>query len=382
MEKRVKVWLMDYGDRRWLMLQWLDPDTGRRKTRSTKTRDRQEAEKLRADLQYELAHGLHTEMSKISWSSFRSAFESDYLPGTRDNTRRNYRILLNTFEEVCAPKNLRSITARTISAFVTGLRARPGHGGKTMAASTIKVRLQCLHTVLHWAVGQNLLPECPKFPTVKVDESYPQPVPVEAVERLLQKAPDQNMRVFLLCPWLAGLRLGEAIALEWEENDRAPWVNFARRRIVLPGCFVKGGKDQWVPLDPALQAELEALPRQGRKVFPFTDKRTGGTLGLKGICHRVCGLARLAGVKLTMKALRRGFGCRYAPRVPAQTLQRLMRHRNIKTTLAYYVNLDAAVEQAVFGNSGHLHTNLHNTEASPSDRSTDRLDGTLDSKEV
>jgi integrase len=54
-------------------------------------------------------------------------------------------------------------------------------------------------------------------------------------------------------------------------------------------------------------------------------------------------------VPLTLRTLRRGFGCRYAGQVPAQTLQRLMRHASINTTLAYYANLDAAAEEAILG---------------------------------
>ena len=46
-------------------------------------------------------------------------------------------------------------------------------------------------------------------------------------------------------------------------------------------------------------------------------------------------LAKRAGVKLTMHSLRKGFGCYYAARVPAQVLQKLMRHADIETTMAY-----------------------------------------------
>ena len=65
--------------------------------------------------------------------------------------------------------------------------------------------------------------------------------------------------------------------------------------------------------------------------------------------NRIIALARKAGVRLTRKALRRGFGCRYAGKVPAQVLQKLMRHANIKTTMDYYANIDDAVEEAVLG---------------------------------
>ena len=97
------------------------------------------------------------------------------------------------------PSTIRAVTERTVSAFVAGLRQLPGRGSDTMQASSIRVRLQFLHTVLTWAADQKLLPTVPKFPTVKVPKRKPQPVPSESFERLLEKAPDQQWRVYLLC---------------------------------------------------------------------------------------------------------------------------------------------------------------------------------------
>jgi integrase len=52
---------------------------------------------------------------------------------------------------------------------------------------------------------------------------------------------------------------------------------------------------------------------------------------------------------MTLKTLRRGFGCRYAGKVSAHVLQRLMRHSSIRITMDYSANIDQAVEEAVFG---------------------------------
>ena len=57
---------------------------------------------------------------------------------------------------------------------------------------------------------------------------------------------------------------------------------------------------------------------------------------------------------------RKGFGCHYAAKVSAQVLQKLMRHGDIKTTMAYYANVDDAAEQAV--RSRHCNTS-RNTPA-------------------
>src|SRR5262249_7021498 len=146
----------------------------------------------------------------------------------------------------------------------------------------------------------------------------PQPVPAEAFERLLDRARDDQERTYMLCGWLAGLRLSEAFELEWEPTDKAPWLDLARNRIVLPADFAKSVEDQWLPLDPVLREALLALPRAGRKVFHFRDRRTGHPIKANAVCERIRVMARRAGVRLTTHTLRKGFLCWYAERVPAQ----------------------------------------------------------------
>src|SRR5262249_13118420 len=116
----------------------------------------------------------------------------------------------------------------------------------------------------------------------------------------------------------------------------------------LPAEYVKADRDQWVPLDPELRAALEALPRRGRRVFRFLD-RQGRPLTDVGICYRIRALAKRAGGRLPVKTLRAECGCRYAGKVPAQVLQKLMRHSNLSITMTYYANVDAAVMEAVLG---------------------------------
>jgi integrase len=314
-EKRVTVWVQHFKDRESLVLQWIDPATGKRKSKSAGTADEKEAEQKRADLEYELNHGQYQEASRMSWERFRELFEAEYVSGLRPNTRVNYRATLDLFERVCNPTRIRSITERTVSAFAAALRQLPVRGGGGMKPSSIKVRLQFLHTALTWAVEQKLLTEVPKFPAVKVPWKKPQPVPSESFERLLDRAPDAQMQAYLLAGWLAGLRLVEAFALEWERTDAAPWVDLGANRIWLPAGFVKAVEDQWVPLDSVLREDLEALPRQGRKVFRFVAP-DGHPVTPGAMSDRVRRLAKKAGVKLTMHSLRKGFGCRHAGRVP------------------------------------------------------------------
>jgi integrase len=349
-EKRITVWVQHYADRPHLTLMWVDPTTGRRKSKSAGTADEKEAEEQRGDLEADLNNGRYQEASRMNWERFRELFEAEYASALRPQTRERYGQVFDCFERLANPKTLRGVNERVVSGFAASMRATPARGKKGgMAASTIRVHLQFLRTALAWAKEQKLIPEVPAFPAVKVPRKKPQPIPAESFERLLDKAPDAQTRAFLLTGWLAGLRLSEALLLDREPTTEAPYLALDRHRIILPAEFVKGVEDQWVPLDPVLEGVLMNLPRQGRKVFRFVDARDGHPMPAKGVSERIIRLAKKAGVRLTMHTLRKGFGCRYAGKVPAQVLQKLMRHADIKTTMTYYANVDDAVEQAVRG---------------------------------
>src|SRR5262249_47042822 len=162
-EKRVTVWVQRFKDRPALVLQWFDPNTGRRKSKSAGTADEDAAETARADLEYELNHGKYQEASRMTWERFRELFEKEYLPNLRPNTRRTLGDAMNHLERICRPARLSSINERVLSAFAAGLRMLPGRGNKTMTPASVKSHLVFLRAVLRWAVDQGLLPKCPKL---------------------------------------------------------------------------------------------------------------------------------------------------------------------------------------------------------------------------
>src|SRR5579871_5545775 len=90
MDKRITVWVQNYKDRSNLTLMWVDPDTGKRKSKSAETSIPAVAEMKRTELEYELNHGLHQEASRMSWAKFRELFEGEFVSGKRQNTRDNY----------------------------------------------------------------------------------------------------------------------------------------------------------------------------------------------------------------------------------------------------------------------------------------------------
>jgi integrase len=217
---------------------------------------------------------------------------------------------------------------------------------------TIRNYLVALKTALGWAVDQKLLPSMPAFPAVVVPKKKPQPIPAEAFEKLLDKAPDDLWRAYLMCGWWAGLRLSEGRELRWEPSDERPWVDFERNRVVLPAVFAKSAEDQGVPLHPVLRQALAGLPRTNELVFPFRSRKGGGRLSAEGVSSRVRLLAKQAGVRLSMHRLRKGFGCRAAKQLGkgnAPVLHELMRHSSMQITMDYYASVGDVLQDVING---------------------------------
>jgi len=377
-ERRIHVWVQEFQDRPFLVLQWHDPGTGKRRSKATDTADPKRAEDLRADFEADLNNGRYQEASKLDWHRFRDLFEAEYLAGLRERTREKYKTVLDVFEEIISPDKLRTVTERTVSLFVQGMRQRKRPSGKvglapmtiknyliatprpprwpracrSLAPMTIKNYLIALKTALAWATSQGMILAVPTFPKIKVPKKKPQPIPAGDFEKLLAIAPDDLWKTFLLCGWWGGMRLSEARCLRWDRDDTQPWLDLDNNRIILPAVFAKSDEDQWVPLHPVLREALESLPRVGALVFPFRSTKGGGPLSRNGITNRVIFMAQKAGIKLSMHRLRKGFGCRVAKQLGkgnAPILHRLMRHSSMQVTMDYYASVDDALQDSIKG---------------------------------
>lgn len=327
MRDRIKVYVVKFGDRPALQLQWRDRE-GRLNTRSAKTKDRRVAKAAASDLEYELSRGLHFESSKLPWAEFRQRFEAEYLPERRPTTQDKYDGVLNVFEAKVNPGRVADVSTDTLKRYARLLKEDGA------APATIHSHLLHLGAVLAWAVTQGVIRERPAMPKVHVPDKLPRKVSGEDFDKLLAKAPSEAWRAFLLTAWYTGLRLSESLALTWFD------VDFAGNKIAVHAETSKGKRNEWVPLHPELRAVLERLPRDTERVFPLSRRADS-------ISHRVSKWARQAGVNCTLHDLRRTFGSRLATEVSAPVLQRLMRHRSLATTMRYYVNVEDGLQDAI-----------------------------------
>jgi integrase len=381
MSERVKVSVVEFSDRRFYQGQWRDPLTGRKQTKSLGVErpapeaTRKAAEAARkaavgaaAVLQDELNTGRYCPASKLAWSDFLDRYTREKLDTLAPATKETALTSLDHLARLCHPDKLAKVDGALLSKFAAELRKpqeviegdkkilKPG-----MKETTLAKTLRHVKAGLRWAERTGLMSKAPNIEMPKGQQGQSlarsRPVTTEEYERLLLTVPKARpldaagWQRFITLVWLSGLRLGEAVAVSWDQD--APFcVDLGRRVFRIFGESQKSGKDELVPLVPDLAAWLELTPEAERHgpVVRLIDLRTRQPIGQQQVGQVVSRIGRRAGV-VTNKAdgkyagchdLRRGFGTRWARKVMPAVLRRLMRHASISTTMSYYVDLDAA----------------------------------------
>ena len=151
----IKVLVVKYPDRRYLMMRYVDPITGKQMARSTGTAVRREAERTAAKWEAELQENRYTRPSNISWSEFRERYETEKLASLAPNTLETAVTALNHLEEMINPQKLTALTSEVISKFQSKLRATG------MKETSIATQLRHLRPPSVGAYRWACCPRCP-----------------------------------------------------------------------------------------------------------------------------------------------------------------------------------------------------------------------------
>jgi integrase len=184
------------------------------------------------------------------------------------------------------------------------------------------------------------------------------PLKEDEFKRMIAAAKDvrprdwQCWQYYLEGLWLSGLRLEESTVLSWQEDAEISVDQSGRRpRLRIYAEADKGQRDRLLPMTPDFAQFLLRTPTAERtgRVFRLVGLNTGKPITPKRVSRIVSAIGKEAGVVVneteekygSAHDLRRSFGTRWASRVKPATLQLLMRHKSIETTLKYYVSQDA-----------------------------------------
>lgn len=147
----------------------------------------------------------------------------------------------------------------------------------------------------------------------------------------------RTRRLCGLCLY-AGVRISEAVAMNWEDIDE-----IGRELVVRCG---KGGHGRRIPVAPPLERLFAAVPRDERH-GPVVTNLNGRAVTIGGAGHIFDRyLPRVVGVKLSPHMLRRAFATRLDERGHSlRVIQDLLGHSSLATT-ERYLGVDRARKRA------------------------------------
>jgi integrase len=346
----IRVLVKNPSDRTNLQLYYVNPLTGVVETRSARTADPREAQREAARWEAELVAG--TSPSATTWEAFRMRFETEHLAALSRKTQMSYATALNWFEElVGSPRAMSAIDASVVSRFKGRLR------GVVDSEHSVATYLGHLRGALRWAASVGMLrvaptfklPQLPKRRLVRgrslTDDEYSRmcdAMPLVVGETL---APEWVRTIRGM--WLSGLRLDEILRLDWTtaparvDLDAGPFP-----RIVWFGEGQKSRRDEATPITPDFAEFLRQTPSSNRVGRVFAPKHPSRRVTTTVASRAISAVGKHANVTVNDRGkfasahdLRRSFGTRWAVRVRPITLQALMRHASIETTLKFYVDL-------------------------------------------
>lgn len=161
------------------------------------------------------------------------------------------------------------------------------------------------------------LKEKPKKITIISDSDF------NAILSHLQQNNEQAYKLIKLLK-LSGLRLSEAIFLEWQDID------FTENVITVNNK--KANRIDFIPLHNELKEFLSEFRQEEGRLFTYKS-RFSTTFWSRA-------LTKLNLPKYKIHDIRRTFGSKYASQLTPIELMKVMRHRDIKTTLKHYIKLD------------------------------------------
>ncbi len=171
------------------------------------------------------------------------------------------------------------------------------------------------------------------LPRPRMPQKLPQILAPEEVARLIDGAGNLKHRAMLMTTYAAGLRLSELVHLKVSNVDSA--------RMTIHVELGKGAKDRYTVLSPKLLAELRAywkLCKPKRWLFP--SPRDPDLPMLPKTVQRIFHTAkRRAGITKTcgIHGLRHAFATHLLESgVDVPSIQHLMGHRHISSTLRYF----------------------------------------------
>lgn len=185
--------------------------------------------------------------SKMRFSQYSAQWLTDYKAHLENRGQSNIRTTFRQFTESVGDKTMAEYTPSEINRFFQRL------AGKSISTLTKKRRL--IQGVFHAAVADGLIPHSPAE-DIKLPKGYKGTHrAITPQERLLIHLTQHRMRPAVMAMLYAGLRKGEALALDIERD-----IDFKRRTITVRQAVRFDVNGQPIITSPKTEAGVRTIP--------------------------------------------------------------------------------------------------------------------------
>lgn len=260
---------------------------------------------------------------------------------------RGYRVAKERAVEEFGDSYIKDITARDITAFLRRLAA------KDLAKSTVKNHKIIINRIFNYAVREGDVKYTPTQ-GVEIPRGLKQKRRTSAtVEDEATIKRTANIWIMPYMALMTGLRKGELLALQWKDIDFENNIITVTKSLYYEGsAHIKTPKtesgNRIVPLLAPLKEEL--APKIGAPENFILSDDGKKPLSQKRFRTLLKHYSEATGITSTMHQLRKSFATvAVKAGVPPKTLQAILGHKNISTTLDIYTevrkeSIDSAAE--------------------------------------
>ncbi len=384
-----------------LQIRYFCPDEDREIRISTGTRDEDEAEFQKAELEAKLLLGLNGKPGQarsygpeMEWSDFREQYRTLHLATIRDSSAVHAESRLDIAERILKPRTLGDFADPNALQQLQArlLAGEQSQRKKPRSPHTVKGYVNCALSAVHWAHLQGWLPTSPKIRKIKVGKMKAmkgRPISAEEFQLMVAKTPEvvgeeaaPSWRYILRGLWESALRLDELMHVSWDKPGtiRPVWMDGQLPILEIPAAMQKNDTEESIPLLPQFEAVLLETPADKRTGWAFNPVSLQLKIGRRVRHHRpdaewvgrvISRIGKKAGIVVQEADERTGRPTKYATAhdlrrscgerlrntgVPPLVICRVMRHSSWETTRKHYapgdIQRDAEVLRAHLATDG------------------------------
>jgi integrase len=328
---------------------WLDPVTGKRKSR--KVGSKSMAEKHARKLEGQIASGTYHVPSRKQWPDFVAEYMAKVYHRLAPKTQAVTKTALGNFGRIVKPGKMSAITTQVIDGFIAQRQTERGKKKKSkVSPATINRELRSLKAALRIAADWGYIAKTPKFRKVREPEKIGAVISSEHFQAIYEACdvatmpvdhpnPAEWWRALLVFAITTGWRISEILSFRREDLD------LDTGRILTRAADNKGSRDEVDYLTTTALEHVRQVVRFAPTVFVWPHdwkmlwvafQRIQEAAGIHLSCpdaaiHECNASCHYYG----FHALRRGYATMNCDSMSAPELQKKMRHRSFSTTLRY-----------------------------------------------